>query len=368
MVADEAAPTSQADDEQVVPDDRLLWIDVVKGVAILLVVLHHSILFLDRAGFGSQLWLTLNGGFQPVRMPLFFLASGLLAKRALARSWPVLLRTKTARFLYLYALWSVLQFCWFLVVPRLYNPNGVTTVLHLVQGVYVPATTLWYLYALGLFFVLAKGLAVIRVPAAAQLAVAGVISALFAAAALTAQFAWESMAIYFFFFLGGIHGRTLILRGVRQARLIHAVALAVAFVGIGIAMRLLELHHVPGVGLLLRIAGVAFTLALVVQLMRVWLLPRILAALGQRTLPIYLLHEIIIGGVAAGLVALSIQASGWLRLIAPLGMVAIAVAGAVLIHRATRRAGFLYGLPGERRAALDRSGEDIGGPVRRLSR
>ena len=70
----------------VVARERMAWVDVAKGASIVLVVLLHvtnkHVVRLDAAsGDIRDSWATFVSWMRPVRMPLFFLLSGLLAAK-----------------------------------------------------------------------------------------------------------------------------------------------------------------------------------------------------------------------------------------------------------------------------------------------
>jgi uncharacterized membrane protein YcfT len=94
---------------------RVAWADTAKGVCILLVVLWHVIMkhYLQIDWRISSpipgAWGTLSEQLLPLRMPLFFTISGLFAAGAVSRPWPVLLRSRVAKFCYLYAMWLVIH-------------------------------------------------------------------------------------------------------------------------------------------------------------------------------------------------------------------------------------------------------------------
>lgn len=129
---------------------RIEWIDLVKAVSVLLVVfMHASGTLLDLVGT-STVSMTLqhiNQAIEPLRMPIFFLASGMLAASAINRPWSQTTR-RTTGMIYLYVLWSVL-FIGFKLLFGVTTPEPVTGLLFAMSG-------FWYLYALALFFVIAK--------------------------------------------------------------------------------------------------------------------------------------------------------------------------------------------------------------------
>src|SRR5918997_1351335 len=83
---------------------RLDWVDAAKGMSILLVVGHHIVWFLERSGQAPGAVVSANEALASLRMPLFFLASGLLAAGPLAAQWRGGVRKRGAFFLFLYAI------------------------------------------------------------------------------------------------------------------------------------------------------------------------------------------------------------------------------------------------------------------------
>ncbi len=82
--------------------------DAAKGVCIVLVVLHHLVtkhleLVLPGDGPAVVAWGAVTAGLRPLRMPLFFVISGMFAASAVRRSWGASLRRRVATPYYLYA-------------------------------------------------------------------------------------------------------------------------------------------------------------------------------------------------------------------------------------------------------------------------
>lgn len=130
---------------------RFDWIDIAKGVCISLVVLGHTINWYMR-NFTEDAPIALTHfatWLQPLRMPLFFGISGLLACRKikvpLRQLWE-----KTAGLYFLYLLWTGI-FCIKLLLPSaragLPYPNWDQVILAFLLPVY-----LWYIWALPIFY------------------------------------------------------------------------------------------------------------------------------------------------------------------------------------------------------------------------
>ncbi|MCM5703339.1 acyltransferase family protein [Larsenimonas salina] len=153
------------------PNSRIDWIDAAKGACIVLVVFYHAVYFMmDASPFqdtlAHTLWFKLMVALKPLRMPLFFLISGLLAHSAIvSRPWRITLKPRLAMMLWLYVLWVILRtVSAFLLVqfanPE-YVPNAGTLPLTLdeqIETVLFGTNGVWYLYALAAYFVVFKAL------------------------------------------------------------------------------------------------------------------------------------------------------------------------------------------------------------------
>ena len=89
---------------------RVDWVDYAKGICIILVVLMHSTLGVEKSA-GQLTWL--NGFIEwarPFRMPDFFLISGLFLAQRIDRPWREYLDSKVLHFAYFYLLWMTILF------------------------------------------------------------------------------------------------------------------------------------------------------------------------------------------------------------------------------------------------------------------
>ncbi len=135
----------------------------------------------------------------PFRIPAFFLISGLLLASALRKPLSVFLDKRVYTLVYLYAVWLTIQFGF--KAPGMIADNGVSSTALAYLGAYVqPFGTLWFIYVLPIFFLIAR--ATTRLP---QLVVLGV--------GLIANLApihtgWlvvdESATFFFYFYLGHV--------------------------------------------------------------------------------------------------------------------------------------------------------------------
>lgn len=127
---------------------RLEWVDVAKGLSIILVVMMHS-----AYGVGEETGSTgylhyVIGWATPFRMPEFFLISGLFLSQVIARDWLRYADRRVLHYFYFYALWAVLQIA-FKVGLGTGDPLAAATAI--AWAVIEPYGVLWFIYMLAVF-------------------------------------------------------------------------------------------------------------------------------------------------------------------------------------------------------------------------
>lgn len=324
---------------------RLAWVDAAKGLSILLVVAHHAVSFLHTSGLAPPAVVAANTALASMRMPLFFLVSGLFVAGPLASSWRTLLHKRIAFFLYLFVVWTLLRFAFFHIpaVAAVDPYVDDTDVVALASALVVPGSGMWFIYALALFAVIGK---LIRgAPVWLQLGAAGVLSAFVGAELLPFESeVWERMARHLFFFLVGWHARTLVERVARSTTALRVTAGAVVCVGCAVAAVTLGIRSVPGVALGLNVLAVTFGVLFAAWISR-YRVGRPLVALGAQTLPVYLIHIVWIAVVMVAMQHLDIPQAA--EYILPAALAVACTALSLLTHRALMAGGasWLFALP-----------------------
>ena len=334
---------------------RTAWVDVAKGLSIVLVVGHHVVLQAVAQGWAPDVAREVSATLGTLRMPLFFLASGIFATRTLSGPWGRVLERRVVFFAWLYVLWLVVRYVWFGVLahgPRLADwPSPWVAVSQL----WLPASAMWFLYALALFSVV--GRATRAVPAVVRIGAAAVLSALVGSGVVAVDsYAWRSMALNLVFFLVGADASAAIRRGAdavaRRAVGGLAAGAGAAFVVLSLALRDPDVVAVPGMRLLTSVVALVAGVALAVTLAgtRAGRAPQ---WLGTRTLEVYLLHGLLVG-VLVRLGALAhpgptVAAAGVVVVLLATG---IAVAGSLATARGLRAVGggWLFAPPWHGRA------------------
>ncbi len=137
------------------PEGRVDWVDYVKGICIVMVVMMHSTLGVGIAAGGDGFMHYVVAFAKPFRMPDFFLISGLFLARVIDRDWKTYLDRKVVHFAYFYILWMTIQFAF--KAPGIAAEHGMAETLRLYAFSFIePFGTLWFIYLLPIFFVVTK--------------------------------------------------------------------------------------------------------------------------------------------------------------------------------------------------------------------
>jgi uncharacterized membrane protein YcfT len=337
---------------------RAGWADVAKGVCILLVVLWHVIMkHYLRIDWHLPVPLPGVWGFfgdqlLPLRMPVFFTISGMFAANAAGRPWKVVARSRIAKFYYLYALWFTVHTAVLAVVPH-FDTLAAHTARGVIEQLTITPTNLWYLIALALYFVLAK--LTRRLPAAAVLAPALLLSAIASAGLLAAPGNRGQLYQNLLFFLLGLRLRPWIERWARAATLRLFLLGAAGYLLVMLALRVSGAKEWFGVWPVVSVLAVAVGVAGATQLERLTRVAALLGRLGRNTLPIYVIHMPLLALLHAALLGPFSQAGTAIQLtlavFLPVVLTALLTTVCLTLHRWSVAAGggWLFDLPERRR-------------------
>jgi surface polysaccharide O-acyltransferase-like enzyme len=122
---------------------RMLWIDQLRGLAILLVIAFHGRTIMGRfAEYVPPEIALATSFFAPFRMPLLMFLSGMLLSRSLNKPMGLYISGKLRGIAWPYVIWSTLA----LVVLDNFSRNSV------IGNLVLPATYLWYLWFLMAYY------------------------------------------------------------------------------------------------------------------------------------------------------------------------------------------------------------------------
>ena len=133
-------------------EHRVAWVDYAKGFCIIMVVMMHSTLGVEKAA-GADGWMNYLVEFaRPFRMPDFFMIAGLFLARVIDRDWRTYLDKKVVHFAYFYVLWLTIQFAF--KAPMIAAEDGAAGALQAYALAFIdPFGTMWFIYLLPIFFV-----------------------------------------------------------------------------------------------------------------------------------------------------------------------------------------------------------------------
>lgn len=277
---------------------RLAWVDVAKGLCIVLVVMMHATLGTGEAMGGEGFLHTLVAFAKPFRIPDFFLLSGLFLGRVVDRDWRLFADRRVVHFAYFYGLWVLIQSA--VKYGQIVDGAGPGAfLLHLAHALVEPYSTLWFIYLLAVFSVLTKLLK--GLPPALLLGGAALLQSLPLQSLppqVQSDLVTEFCGRYVWFVAGYLFAERIfrladLVRGHPRAALAGLSAWAVvngvlAFAPTGLAL-FPTWASLPGLSLVLGAAGALAIVATAALLVRVGgPVTRALRTCGERSIVIYL--------------------------------------------------------------------------------
>lgn len=274
---------------------RLAWVDGAKALAITLIVVYHtsgwafSSFFADGAHPAAAMWRELSVALTPVRIPLFFLVSGLLAAGAVERSWSALARTRILDLLWPFAIWTLLITGPWLVRTEI---QGDANWSYAIAAIFFGGAHIWFLPALACFLCIAKLASPVRIPA---LLVAAAASWVFQPELRSWLALWSDLALrdnlgriaaFLVWFLLGCYGRSVIMRMVSRPVLLAASGA----LGLTVVFLLRDTVATAWLAPFWGVVGIAMFLGASAVVTRSSQVARLAEYLAKRTLAIYVGH------------------------------------------------------------------------------
>lgn len=287
-----AETTGSVHEPRAAPPQRESWPDFARACAIVLVVLYHSrhttwIMGFHDDGPADRVWALISDVLMPLRMPLFFVISGMFAARAIDRPWAQVAVRRVWNSLYLYVLWAVIYLLAIPAWPTL--GRSAFTLPQQIGMIVIGDTPAWYLWALVVFFLFARATA--RLPAVLVLGI-GFVGALVGPSLTGVLHNPPRLALQclFFFMLGARFSPIpmKIARAATPLRLLASTALMLV---------LLAAYHVkvPGIFPFAGMAAVLWGITATSLATRHFAVLRGAGGwLGSRTLPIYVMHFVVL--------------------------------------------------------------------------
>jgi len=332
--------------------NRLEWVDMAKGLSILLVVMMHSAYGVGEATGGTGVLHWIIAWATPFRMPEFFLISGLFLSQVITRDWPRYADRRVVHYLYFYALWAIIHIVF---KVALVAGDPVSAASYLAWAIVEPYGVLWFIYMLAVFSAATKLAYAAKLPHWLVLA-AG--AALQIAPIHVGSYIVDQFAEYFVFFYAGYVLAPHIFRvatWIEENTALALIGLA-AWAAINTALvfspgfalepteTVMGLAGLPGVRLVLALAG---SLALCATAVLLSKLPFMdwLRWLGSKSIVVYLAFALPMGITRELLIRLGIVSNISLLSIFVMGVAAISPLVLYGIIQATGWGKFLFERP-----------------------
>lgn len=272
---------------------RVNWADSAKGLSIIGVCLMHVVTGVN--GGTSTAWGLFSTLLDPLRMPLFFLVSGLFAHRVISRT--------------LGDLWY--RRLWFLLIPYLvYTPvqaairldlMGELTLANLIKAILMGDPGLWFLYALMLYNI---GAVLLRhQPPWVALLMSTVPLFIGCMTGMVMEQGFRQAMMYAPIFFLGLHYRHLFFALSTKAFKVKVVLIALAvFTAWELVYRGLKMFYFEGwdatiaaessaLSLVRTFTAVPLGIIIAVWISRTPVLSTFVNFVGRNTLPIYVSHH-----------------------------------------------------------------------------
>jgi uncharacterized membrane protein YcfT len=263
---------------------RIDWVDYAKGICIILVVMMHSTLGVEKAIGQTGLLSHFIEWARPFRMPDFFLISGLFLMRRINTPWRGYLDTKVVHFAYFYILWMTIQFGF--KGPGIVSGEGIgAAVSQYALGFIDPFGTLWFIYLLAIFFVVTK--ATHRMPPFMMFTLAAMLEIL---PIHTGWLVIDEFAARYVYFFAGYWLAPMVFKAAENlwTRNIYVILALLYVWSTGHSMAMVAgVSTLPGMGLVLGFAGCAAVITAAVLLARSGL-AEWLRYLGANSIVVYL--------------------------------------------------------------------------------
>jgi len=329
---------------------RIVWVDIARGMAICLVVLHHSVVAVRQVGEIGETASLANGLVKDMRMPLFFFCSGLLASWGIAKPWTTVLMNQGLVLVWLILLWTVLHAALQQIIPvNPWAPPPDPRFLFI-----TPYMNLWFIYAILLLTLLMRALTARRI--VTQIVVILALNVPFVLAYRTFEDSLinspaglkllvDNLATYaILYFAAGCWFAPIILALFRtKRRIIVLFPLAVLVWCAELARADIPAidFHLPRI-----IAGIpdVFLGLATAALLSLWGPTRVIFAwLGTRTLEIFLFHSVLVGLAFMLIEPLGITSAGAALLL----LFGFGLVGSIAAEQVTRlaRLNFLFRPP-----------------------
>ena len=271
--------------------DRIVWVDIARGICMVLVVVMHfdEVLYgnIVTHNIAGSAWDFITSAARPARIPTFFLISGILASSSLNRPLHSIADKRMYLQYYVFTIWSAPQL---LLLYYIFTPfdSSVSKEFfqHLVLNQLWPSTTIWFLYALVIFFAISYMFRSKRF-----LALAFGVCGFFFAETFESTVVNQMLRSLPFYLVGSYFPETI--KNLAKSASIKSLLIALILYPLTVIPIFVFGPKFPGVWLPASICG-AILIIIISKILSNCRISKLLQYIGKRTLPIYVMHSIAI--------------------------------------------------------------------------
>ena len=276
--------------------NRQEWIDIAKGIGIILVVYGHVLRGVESANLplDKNFFLSNDLFIYSFHMPLFFVLSGLFFTNSLNKyGVKGLLFEKSKTILYPFVIWSILQTSIEIILSSF--TNGQISINELFTSLIIPRAQFWFLYAL--FFINVINLLLFRIFKDKWLIISFLISIIYHIFPINLS-VFSNAFSYLIYFNIGIASYNFLIKENKINKIsnpMYLISIVLSFIFfeyLYIAKDILILKKI----LILPILGTIVTIILSYVISKEKALKTILNSLGKYSMHIYILHILVASG------------------------------------------------------------------------
>lgn len=324
---------------------RLAWIDVARAICIILLLLNHFGIWIYPPTIQEysdvRFWSVLNSALSALRMPLLFVLSGYLVSTRVLNGWRDrrnFLRVLTS--IYLYAIWVSLYCIITLIDGTNFLPNLVKLSSYPIQF-YNPQTPLWFIYYLALNVIIV--VTTRKIPAWVVITGLSMVAVVVNVVDVPSEYSLSVRGLenMVYFAVGSRFPQ--LVRGIAERQLLAKFfGGVILFIGLGYFMKHFGDYRVVTevVQILANLAAVGVGIVTASALSSIQHARAFLSYVGQRTLPIYLMHVPLLWLVLyirEWTVGEAVD-NGVFRQLAPFAVSAVVIAVSIILAYYIRRA------------------------------
>jgi fucose 4-O-acetylase-like acetyltransferase len=284
------------------PGSRLAWIDTAKGIAIILVVIGHTLRGLISARIiadtpGQRLT---DSWIYAFHMPLFFFVSGFFLPRSARKEYSVFVEDKLRTIAYPYFVWSAVTLIFKSSLGRF--TNHPTRLADGWRILFEPIEQFWFLYALFLILVVLGGLLKLGLkPWMLGILALAVHPSLLPIPGGPWGPAIQARRNAVYAALGAWFGSSSLSSRIAEVRSNRLIIVAIAAFGLLTAMVVQNLQNTPGFSIVAALLGIVGCLAVAIALNGKGILGEALNLCGLYSLEIFTTHTMASAGLRIAL-------------------------------------------------------------------